>query len=665
MFTIVGISVLAIILLSNASARTITVDDGGGQQYTSIRAAVNAANAGDTIYIYSGIYNEQVMINKSINLQGENNQNTIIKGTGASLSGIYITTNYVNVSNLKVENFGFGIYLYSISNNIIASNTVANCSWDGIYLYSSSNNIITSNIVANSNDRGILFYSSSNNNITSNTVANCSSGIYLYSSSNNKILYNAISSCKQGIYLLSSSNNNITCNNIYGNKEYGLYVVSYTDNTARNNWWGNATGPSNAISNPDGKGDRISGDIPFSPWAKTPFGLSQPRTIEQPLLDESTIFFMIITLCVFISLIAPVIYVHHKNKKNGGLKNILPMIKNRLLKLPDWHIFVFVFALIVLSRLADIGTTYIFDKNLTFEQNMFIKELGFGWNFFVIRDILAIIALSILFLYYLAVRKDCYPKNSGYTIGKFALFLTSGKDVSFLQSFFKMPCRKNFFMTISFMLSTGTLLLGFTIGVINFLAGTYYVHLLGRDPLLKIVLITVVYAIIALGILIGVSFMDYKKMLQNFIYSHENREAKVRELTDVQWSQSQQPSQQHAPMHGYDRSYPAIVGNGALTVCVVLGIIFLMLGAIMIHVAPELTNKEYASTTDGAKAQAADVRSQRTIIDIGHIMFDIGAFFFVTFLLLAAILRRDLSDYVRFGLLLAVGLSLLSFAFRT
>jgi hypothetical protein len=45
-----------------------------------------------------------------------------------------------------------------------------------------------------------------------------------------------------------------------------------------------------------------------------------------------------------------------------------------------------------------------------------------------------------------------------------------------------------------------------------------------------------------------------------------------------------------------------------------------------------------------------------TVYDFGNIMKTIGVFFIFGFLLMAAILRTDLSDYTRFGILLLIGL---------
>jgi len=62
--------------------RTITVNDSGGADYTSIQDAVDAAEEGDTIRVFEGTYNEVVWINITLDLIGNGSSKSIIDGTG-------------------------------------------------------------------------------------------------------------------------------------------------------------------------------------------------------------------------------------------------------------------------------------------------------------------------------------------------------------------------------------------------------------------------------------------------------------------------------------------------------------------------------------------------------------------------------------------------------
>jgi hypothetical protein len=105
------------------------------------------------------------------------------------------------------------------------------------------------------------------------------------------------------------------------------------------------------------------------------------------------------------------------------------------------------------------------------------------------------------------------------------------------------------------------------------------------------------------------------------------------------------------------RPYPVIVENKSLMVFILLGLVFLLIGSMMVNYAPEIINhKDYSGASDPTKARENDNRLYQSILDFGSIFKTLGVFFVVGFLLLAAILRNDLSDYTRFGILLVIGL---------
>jgi len=233
--------------------------------FDMIQEGVDAAEDGDTVYVFNGVYYEHIVIDKLINLIGENKDTTIIDGgavhyvkvvqiksSGVSIRGFTIqigglnnilmyifpgcngntiTGNTIKSKTYKSNN---GIYLSSSSSNTITGNTIKSLI-DGICLSSSSNNIITSNTLKNNNDAGIDLSSSSNNIITSNTLKNNEDwGIYLHSSSNNTITGNTISGGWMVIYLSKSSGNILTGNTISGGT-HGLYSIYSDGNTITGN----------------------------------------------------------------------------------------------------------------------------------------------------------------------------------------------------------------------------------------------------------------------------------------------------------------------------------------------------------------------------------------------------------------------------------------------
>ena len=77
---LIALFVILLIMDQNVEAKTVTVDDDGGEDFTNIQDAIDFADEGDIVFVYSGTYYENVIINKSINLEGEDMDTTIIDG---------------------------------------------------------------------------------------------------------------------------------------------------------------------------------------------------------------------------------------------------------------------------------------------------------------------------------------------------------------------------------------------------------------------------------------------------------------------------------------------------------------------------------------------------------------------------------------------------------
>ncbi|MBC7080155.1 MAG: hypothetical protein H5T42_06785 [Methanothrix sp.] len=102
-----------LILIASADAATYTVCPSGCSK-SSIQDAINNASPGDTIVVYSGTYNENVVVDKTLKLVGINNP-TI---NAANPSG-----NAVSITGSGVVLTGFTITGASTGNGIDVSNT--------------------------------------------------------------------------------------------------------------------------------------------------------------------------------------------------------------------------------------------------------------------------------------------------------------------------------------------------------------------------------------------------------------------------------------------------------------------------------------------------------------------------------------------------------------
>ncbi len=187
-------AILLTFLVNNSWSKVIIVAPSGGN-YTSVQAGVNEANAGDTVLVKAGTYNETVTFPKSgsidnyITLLGMSG--AIIDGTGKKGKvGITISSkNYIKVIGLEIQNFSgslddtpMGIYVNGSSGNLeIQNNKVHNIDNDngnahGIAFYGTSSTPIN-NIVVDSNEIFHCKLGSSesmvlNGNVTNFTVSN-------------------------------------------------------------------------------------------------------------------------------------------------------------------------------------------------------------------------------------------------------------------------------------------------------------------------------------------------------------------------------------------------------------------------------------------------------------------------------------------------------------
>lgn len=208
------------------------------EDFTSIQDAINASIDGDTIYVYNGTYYENVIVNKTLNLIGENMNTTIVDG-GWVDDPIYVSSDWVNISGFMVTNSGIywydaGIELNSVENCRISYN-FATVNSRGFLLYYSNRSILSGNLAIDNWDDGFYIRYSNNNTITDNNASFGDDGIDLFHSNDNLVSRNIEWNNGDSISISNSRNNTIELNSIYYSWDRGIYIYYSDENRVTNN----------------------------------------------------------------------------------------------------------------------------------------------------------------------------------------------------------------------------------------------------------------------------------------------------------------------------------------------------------------------------------------------------------------------------------------------
>ena len=225
---------------ATVTSRTLTVPD----NFPTIAAAIANASQGDTVYVKSGVYNENLIVDKAITVRGEDPASTFVigeggvargakpvfnfKSSGATLSGFTIQSQ--NYSNPTFYASGINI---GGDNCVVTGNRIVG-TYYGIFCSVQSYLAISQNTILSTQKEGIRICGGTNNTISDNIIAlNAQSGIAL-DGYEDTVIYNQLLSNNRGLGL-GAPYSLVFGNEFSGNSESGLYVASSNSIVAANN----------------------------------------------------------------------------------------------------------------------------------------------------------------------------------------------------------------------------------------------------------------------------------------------------------------------------------------------------------------------------------------------------------------------------------------------
>jgi parallel beta-helix repeat protein len=243
----------------------ITVDDDQPADHKTIQEAIDAANPGDTIFVYEGTYPEHVIVNKTVALKGQDQDKVIVTGGGTG-KVFHVTADGVSIKYFTIRDAQYGVYAYMTDRLEMSYNIVTNYS-TGLYFYKTTDSWVTYNEISYG-EYGIEAYYAYDdafryNNISYNTkygakgyevqLKNCFNWNRFYK---NKVGYwydpdepldtlefdgNIFEENEIGIKVNGSSTIDLT-NNILINNDIGIYVLEASPLIMGNTLTGNRIG---------------------------------------------------------------------------------------------------------------------------------------------------------------------------------------------------------------------------------------------------------------------------------------------------------------------------------------------------------------------------------------------------------------------------------------
>jgi nitrous oxidase accessory protein len=235
--------------------------------YTTIVAALAAAQSGDTIEVRGGTYPGGLVVDKPVRLLGQagatldgQGQGTVLQVTasGALIRGFIIRNSGDNLDHEdagvilaapettleanQIENVLFGVTVAQAPRSIVRGNHIGGKALeiarrgDGLRVWESSNTLVENNLLTNGRD--LLLWYSNGTILRGNTVEQGRYGLHFMFNHHTTVERNILRGNSVGIYLMYSDDITITHNSLLTNRGpsgYGLGLKDVTHLVASQN----------------------------------------------------------------------------------------------------------------------------------------------------------------------------------------------------------------------------------------------------------------------------------------------------------------------------------------------------------------------------------------------------------------------------------------------
>lgn len=225
------------LLVGPAGAATIRVPE----DHSTIQAAVTAASNGDIIQVGPGVYTENVLVDKSVMIRGQEGAiNTTVQASDKNTAVFAVVTSDVIISGFTVK---------GADGHLNATGVLVGGRFPGDTLYvGTAFDVTISKCIVENNGQGIYVWGADNTTIVNNTVRYNGSHPGNVDAGNGIIAWAETGPAAQSTSMVN--------NEVYGNDKFGIFV--------------------GASSNTDFAGTKINGNNLYQNGAYTWLGYTYP-----------------------------------------------------------------------------------------------------------------------------------------------------------------------------------------------------------------------------------------------------------------------------------------------------------------------------------------------------------------------------------------------------